>query len=146
MRINTFYIGLFCLLLILGGCSKYEDGPLISLRNKQSRLVNTWAYKLVLHNGVNVTFGTVEGSINYAASEIGFNDEMRFSDINTIDSVFIQRDGDWVFDDSKEIVLLTYDDNGEQRSLNITRLRNKELWFEEQIDVNLVEHQLLPNR
>jgi len=141
-----YLIAVLSFALIFGSCSKYEDGPFISFRSKQERLINTWAYTLVLRNGANVTFGAVDGSINYAASEIGFNDEMRFSDIFYLDSLYTQRDGDWVFNDKKKEVHLTYDDNGETRTFRITRLKEKDLHFEEDFDNNLYEYELLPNR
>jgi len=141
-----FLIAIISISFIVSGCNKYEDGPLLSLRSKQERLINTWAYNLVLRNGANVTFGTVDGAINYAASEIGFNDENRFSDIFYQDSIYVQRDGSWIFNDKKKEVHLTYDDNGEMRTLRINRLKEKDLHLEEDFDNNLYEYELLPNR
>jgi len=126
-------------------CSKYDDGPWISLRSKQNRLVSPWKYSLVLHNGDNVMDGKVQDSINYTESSIGFNEEGRFTEINTINSVANQRDGDWTFDDDKEILQLTFDDGSMDRNLTILKLKHEELWFKEVSGENLMEFRLMPN-
>lgn len=140
------YLLLFFLAFSWQSCSKYDDGPWISLRSKQNRLVNTWQYSLVLRNGVNVTDGKVPGSKNYTESSIGFNDEDRFTEISTIDSTAAQQDGDWSFDEDKATLQLTFDDGSEARNLTILKLKNDELWLQETFGENLVEYQLIPNR
>jgi len=136
----------FTALIFIGtGCSKYDDGPLISFRSKQNRLVNTWAYKLVLRNGVNVNNSMVAGTANYTQSSIGFNDSGRFSEIYTIDEVAKQLDGSWSFDEDKAILILEYDNGQDDRNLRLNKLKNEELWFEESFGDNLIEYQLIPN-
>ncbi len=136
---------LFIAVLCLTSCSKYEEGPVISFRGKTERLVNSWGYLLVLRNGNNITFGNVDGTINYAASSIGFEDGGRFTSINYNDSLFVQEDGNWTFESKKEAVLLDYD-NGNQRVLSIIKLKEKEVWLEETFDDNIIQYQLFPNK
>ena len=140
--------------LLVCGC-KYDDGPFISLRSKEARVVNSWAYDLVLHNGLDVTSGSSELSVDYTQSSIGFNNDGRFSTIiseigadSTI--VSLQYDGSWFFQDKKKMIELVFDSpfppSGETKSLFITQLREKVLWLEEVQGINLVEYRLTPTK
>lgn len=141
------YIYFLCFTITVSftNCSKYDDGPLISLRGKENRLVNSWSYTLVMRNGVNVMEGLVMGSINYTQSSIGFTKEGRFTEIYTIDAIAAQKDGDWSFDQNKQNIILNFDDESEQRNLRILKLKNTELWLEESFDDNTIEYQMMPN-
>ena len=141
------YVYLFGFLLIVSfwSCSKYDDGPWISLRGKENRLVNPWKYSLVLRNGDNVMDGKVPGSINYTESSIGFNEEGRFTEINSIDAIASQKDGNWAFDEDKTILQLTFDDGSEDRNLTILKLKHEELWLKEVSGENLKKYRLVPN-
>jgi len=139
------YLMSIVLIFTFTNCSKYEDGPWISLRGKENRLTNSWAYQLVTHNGVNVMEGLVSGAVNYKQSSIGFNDEGRFTEIFTIDEVATQKDGDWSFDEKKQLIVLTFDDETDSRSLSILKLKKHELWLAEIFGDNTIEYQLMPN-
>lgn len=45
---------LLLMLIILSGCY-YDDGPIVSLRTPEKRLVNKWRYSYVTVNGTDVT-------------------------------------------------------------------------------------------
>lgn len=139
------YVLCFAIAISFTNCSKYKDGPLISLRGKENRLVNSWSYTLVTRNGVNVMEGLVMGSVNYTQSSIGFNKEGRFSEIYTINTVATQKDGNWSFSKDKQNIILNFDDESEQRNLRILKLKNNELWLEESFDDNTIEYQMMPN-
>ena len=115
------------------------------MRGKENRLVNPWKYSLVLRNGDNVMDGKVPGSINYTESSIGFNEEGRFTEINSIDAIASQKDGNWSFDEDKTILQLTFDDGSEDRNLTILKLKHEELWLKEVSGENLKEYRLVPN-
>jgi len=44
------------LLMVVGGCKKYDEGPLISLRSKEKRLCQEWKVDKYLLNGEDFTF------------------------------------------------------------------------------------------
>ncbi len=45
----------FISLLLLSGCKKYPEGPLISFRSKTERVSNTWKFSNCKINGVDAT-------------------------------------------------------------------------------------------
>lgn len=139
------YFLCFAITLSFTNCSKYDDGPLISLRGKENRLVNSWNYTLVTRNGVNVMEGLVKGAVNYTQSSIGFTKGGRFTEIYTIDDVAEQKDGDWSFDDEKNSIILTFDDESEVRNIRILKLKKAILWLEESFGDNTIEYQMMPN-
>lgn len=126
---------------------KYDDGPILSLRTKNARLINSWAYDLSLRNGLNVTTASVPGEINYINSSIGFDDNGLFSLIEEVDDVLMVYDGTWEFSDKKESISLIYSDSAaEPRELIINKLTKKRLWLEELIDDEIYRYELVPNR
>lgn len=140
--------------LSLGACKKYEDGPWLTFRGKKARVVNSWEYQLVLRNGLDVTDGLPDlGSINYTSSKIGFNDENRFTTvIQYSDSTAntTRFDGTWAFDENEENIILTYDQPApmeiDSQIWRITKLRENELWAEEDFGDNLYEYRLQPGQ
>jgi len=138
-----FLLVSFMAILTLISCSTYEDGPVLSLKSKKKRLVNSWMYVTVLRNGNNVTF--VDTLQNYAASSIGFNDDNRFTQIDFIGQDYITLDGDWQFSEKKDSLILTYD-LGNERKILITKLKRNSFHFEELIENNLFEFDCLPNK
>ena len=46
---------LMALLMLAGGCSKYDDGPVFSLYSKEKRFQGTWYFTRVLYNDVDST-------------------------------------------------------------------------------------------
>jgi len=152
-RFNLFLVISFLACSLLITSCKYDEGPFMSFRSKQARVVNSWAYNLVLHNGLDVTAGSSELSIDYTQSSIGFNDDGRFSTIISnidMDSTVIstQYNGSWTFLDKKKEIELIYDSpfppTGEKKTLFITQLRERVFWLEEVQGNNLVEYRLKP--
>lgn len=155
LKINSFPVLFLVIFALLSSACKYDDGPLISVRSKKARVVNSWAYDLVLHNGLDVTGGSSELSVDYTQSSIGFNKDGRFSTIISeigADSTIVstQYDGSWFFKEKKKEIELIFDSpfppSGETKNLVITRLKEKDLWLEEVQAENLVEYRLKPTR
>lgn len=127
----------------LSGC-KYEEGPWISFRSHENRLVNSWKYTFMQFNGANGLTGNGPGSINFDLSTIGFNDEGRFSVTwRKVDSTASLFTGNWSFADSDETLILDFDDTSQsQQVFTIVKLKNDELWLEEKIGDDLFEYHL----
>lgn len=53
------YIAVFCLFNVLSAC-KYEEGPLISLKSRDTRLMRSWQLESKEINGVNQVIDNIE--------------------------------------------------------------------------------------
>ncbi len=148
---------IYCLLIlatlfVISGC-KYDEGPLISLRSKRKRVINSWKYDVVKRNELNVTNGSPEFSIIYSESSIGFGENGRFSTIiaynDSLTNFPVQHDGSWEFSEEKEQIIMFFDApyplSGETQTWDISKLREKDLWTEEQFGDNRYYYRLVPN-
>ena len=130
---------MFVLSLTFGGCKKYEEGPWISLRSKNARLIGDWKLKEYTstrytnnNQGENTIITTFDGE-NITTS--GSNTKAYSHQLNLMKGGTYQEtivyDGDkseynglwtWVDDESKK-AQLQYGD----RIYTIIKLKNKEL-------------------
>jgi hypothetical protein len=128
---------LFAVVLTVTSCSKYDDGPTVSLFSREDRVTNSWIYTTAYRNGLNITLGEQTNSQQYSESTIGFADDGRFSFVDVYrDSLTIRGDGFWEFIEDDEKLQLTYDDSGLVRILKINRLERSYLWLEENLGNN----------
>lgn len=110
-------------IFILPACNKYEDGPSISSRTKKARLVGNWQLEELEIDGTDFT-----ADIN--RWELEFKKDGTFEQSIQVDGFGSSNvEGEWEFSNDKTEVEITYDD-GTKADLNITRLKNKELWFD----------------
>lgn len=113
---------LIVIMLVFTGCY-YEEGPIISLRTPENRLVNKWKYEKFSLNGQ-------DQMQHYQSSWIQFNSDntaMFYEDTS------YSYTAAWEFsDDFKTLYLNCSDDslNTWEIDYNILKLRDKELWME----------------
>lgn len=128
---------LFVIVLTANSCSKYDDGPTVSLFSRTDRVTNSWVYSNVYRNGLDITLGEQTHSQQYNESTIGFADDGRFSFVDVFrDTTTVRGDGYWEFIENDEKLQLTYDDSGLVRILKINRLERSYLWLEEDLGDN----------
>ena len=128
---------LFAVVLTATSCSKYEDGPTLSLFSREDRVTNSWIYTTAYRNGLIITLGEQTLSQQYDESTIGFADDGRFSFVDVYrDTTTIRGDGYWKFIEDDEKLQLTYDSTGLIRTLKINRLERSFLWLEEDLGNN----------
>ena len=84
---------LLVLPLIIIGCKKYEDGPLISLRTKETRLVGNW-------NSENDSIKT-----KFSFEKNGSFEQLVYS---TSDLFKYSKKGNWKFTDKKENITVDW--------------------------------------
>jgi len=108
------------------GCY-YEDGPVISLRTPESRLVNKWKFQKVTINGLDRTSDYSHGYVEFSKDN---------SSTFYIDTAF-QYNASWEFsDDYKTLSLdcIFIDSLGTDSTWSndyyILKLRDKEMWME----------------
>ncbi len=108
------------IMLNFSGCGKYEDGPFFSLRPKKARLVGEWE--------------VVE--INKEKPDEGSKIIMEFEKDGDFSLSYFYSSysesylGEWEWEDNKKTVEIEVD--GEKSELEILRLTNDELWFEDE--------------
>lgn len=135
--------------IIIFSCSKYEEGPLLSLRTKKGRLTDkNWVLEKV----------NVDGQYFYEPDSLKLTciiGQCRFSSAGTYniyhkiyDSIYAQgvvwteHKGEWEFINKKKKISIKYfeidysDYSNEKKEIEkrILRLTNEELWFEVNIN------------
>mgnify|MGYP006103724499 CR=1 FL=1 len=118
----------------IAGCSKYEDGPAISLLTKKQRLVGDWEVTKFKSGGLNMIDNGSEMDLEF--DEDGDFEMKVLSTYTTTDyygNSYTTTDldtysGEWEFSSDKEEIEIDFDDNSEYDwEIEITRLTNKEL-------------------
>jgi len=112
------------LMVSVNSCKKYQDGPLISLRSKTTRIVNDWVIDKVMSKGVDATSLYPEDYL------LSIKDDLTYS---LLFNGFTQ-EGTWVFDDKKENIIFTLSTTGMESKFFILRLKNKELTLEQTVN------------
>lgn len=110
------------------GCGKYEEGPEFSLRSKKERIANTWRIESASDGGNDVTSAFTAYALmmnkdeeatltaNYALGEITF----QFATAGT-----------WDLINNNEDLELDFENNDADRTYQILRLKEDELWLRE---------------
>lgn len=133
---------IFVVSLFLTSC-KYEEGPAISLRSKEERLVNSWKIQEANENGLNTT--PDYDDVNF---QLMFDYDQSMKAYTTDDSgdVWIQN-GLWDFVQDKEQIRIIYTDpavNPDRAFWTILKLKEKELWVSEDRDSTIDWFKMVP--
>lgn len=121
--------------LTLQGCGKYEDGPMFSLKSKDNRLVGEWylsSSNIFVSNELTLEF----------ESDGDFSQEQEISYFG-YDAYEISVEGTWEWEDGKEAIILSYDDQdlyGTDR-YEIKRLTSSELTITAQDGLSVVTYE-----
>ena len=136
-------ISIFTIAMImgtLGSCSKYEEGPSLSLRSKKARVANTWKIDKAYRNGNDVTNDYDQYSL-YMNKD---GDARLVAIYKSGNFTFeAETDGTWKLESDKEDLNLDFENNDADRKYQILRLKEKELWLREQGGED--ELHLIPN-
>lgn len=142
--LSHFMLKPFIFLFVMSGffvfsttsCSKYEDGPLISLRTKKARLSNHWQIDAIEVNGI-----PRPDLLDKYSIEIKRRGEFTWLESS------IERSGMWAFDQNNENVILVFSINDvvtESKLWEIRRLANAELWVTEFYTDSIVDIEFVP--
>jgi hypothetical protein len=119
----------------LTSCSKYEEGPKLTLLTKKMRLSGTWGVAAYLENGVDKTSDYRQGT---SAETFTINKDGSFtSSVTNLLGTFTS-EGTWEFiNDKEDVKTTTTKFNGvalttpSLDTMHITKLKNKEMWTKE---------------
>lgn len=112
---------------VFSSCSKYEEGPAISLASKTSRLTGTWELQEIDDESL---------GDNYSFA-LTINKDGSCTEKTTILTISNEIDAEWEWSDNKEGLQFIY--GNIIKEVEILRLTNDELWLEEE-DGTLLEY------
>ncbi|OYT17583.1 MAG: hypothetical protein B7C24_01970 [Bacteroidetes bacterium 4572_77] len=139
MKKAAIYFSL--LLIIASACSKYEEGPAISLRSKEKRLCQKWDLETITKNGVDISYP-------------GIRYQWEFHKNGDFTSYFLHDqwgDGHWVSNgqnnsqwkwanDKEDIEILDFYEDELWFDYQIKQLKYKEMIFERNDDNDLYRY------
>lgn len=139
-KLNVILLTVVASVLMLTSCSPYEEGPAISLRSRTERLCNEWRLTRLYINGTEQTLSSFD---QQTTLEFKDNGTVNYS-YAVMDStaIVITGSGTWEFNDDQTEVFttITYTLGGtEKGTFKILRLKEEELWFENNEDGDVVE-------
>jgi hypothetical protein len=111
--------------VVFTSCSKYPDGPKISLRSKKARLAGDWKIDKATYNDEDITEDLKDGwGANFVLHiDKGGKYTATGNDPDT---------GKWELGEDKDDVRFQSDEpNSKEESYKILRLANKELWLKQ---------------
>lgn len=127
---KTLSLAALAVTFVLGSCSKYEEGPALSLRTKKARVANTWkAEKYVSEDGTetqandeSTTEYTKDGNVTVTSGSFSFS-------------------GTWEFNSDKTGIKTTFEQGGVSTTSTsiIIKLKNDEMWLADEDDYNASE-------
>ncbi|MBI3143593.1 MAG: lipocalin family protein [Bacteroidetes bacterium] len=118
---KVFTVGIGVALFTLQGCSKYEDGPALSLKTKMGRLVGEW--ELVDASGYFETGSTIVFEFE---DDFDFNMTTTYFDYGIPDTETFK--GEWQWTEGKDAVIVDID--GDILLFEILKLTSDELILE----------------
>lgn len=133
----------------MNSCKKYEDGPLLSFRSKQERVVNSWKLEKYLNNDVDKTAELTVS--NY--KEFYNSDGSCKRTFNDSSGDFVDQSGTWAFNSDKTQINISGIGSVElspslgtvsASSIKILRLKEKEFWYSFENGGSLHEFHLIP--
>mgnify|MGYP001172941706 FL=1 len=139
-KLNVILLTVVASVLMLTSCSPYEEGPAISLRSRTERLCNEWRLTRLYINGTEQTLSSFD---QQTTLEFKDNGTVNYS-YAVMDStaIVITGSGTWEFNDDQTEVFttITYTLGGtEKGTFKILRLKEEELWLENNEDGDVVE-------
>jgi len=126
---KLLYLCLAGLLIFASACKSYSDGPLISFKKPESRLVNTWVPEKVYDEQGNDISSQFE-DISYL-----FNSDGTMEIRLLLAGVFqTQSSGTWSFINKKDQLVLNYSGSfiTAVDTLTVLRLKSNSFWYKSQ--------------
>ncbi len=112
--------------VVMTSCSKYEEGPSLSLRSKKARLAGEWSISNVTLNGTDVTSLMLPSGSSYTMT---IEKDGTWTSSYSASGFSSTEAGTWEFVDSKEKlkIVTTGSSDTDGDTSTIVMLKNKEL-------------------
>lgn len=104
-------------------CKKYDEGPALSLRSKNARVVNDWVLDKATNGGLDVT-SSYPDVYNFNFAKDG---------TYTFNYNNVETTGTWALSDKKDQLVLTDGASGTEYLFTIIMLKNKALTLEQTV-------------
>lgn len=129
MKRTKVYVALAAAFMFTAtSCSKYEDGPGVSLVPRSERVANTWEYDKVYENGEEVTENYDQYELYTSADgDAQLDAEYQYGGV----TVETSTDGTWEFQNEEENISFDFEDDEQDNTYQILRLTQDELWLRE---------------
>jgi hypothetical protein len=122
------------LLLFFVSCKKYSEGPLLSLRSREARLINSWVCAKVMVNNQ-------ESTPFYSKYSYAINANNSYTENNGYTVV----NGTWALTSNDDSLIVTFNNNQVLHRFKIMRLKNRSLWLVEDRNTSTYEWHLKSN-
>lgn len=126
---STFWktpLALATVALLAAGCSKYDDGPGISLVSRTERVANTWVIDRATADGENVTSDYDQYVLTLTTNNVA-NLQADYTVFGI--TVSTETTGTWAFANDQEQLVLDFEDDLADGTYIINRLTQSELWL-----------------
>lgn len=114
------------LVVFILGCTKYDNGPLITFRSKTKRICKTWVYESIVNTDLGITITS-----NLPDIEMTFKSDGKYYENNGVY-------GEWKFkgEVDLEIKKIYKQDSVVVQNYEISRLSNTELWLRKNNEIH----------
>lgn len=127
IKMSAVFIAAISLFAVTS-CSKYEDGPGVSLVPRDERVANTWEYDKVFEDGEEVTENYDQYELYLTSDgDAELDAEYQFGGV----TVETSTNGTWEFQNEEENLSLDFEDDDQDNTYQILRLTQEELWLRE---------------
>lgn len=116
------------LCVICGGCLKYQDGPVLSLRTKYERLANFWVIDKYAEDGEDKTD---EYKTKFTDFTLRFGKDNSFDFYGTLNGKPYSRSGEWHFVSAKRSIRMQNQASDSIYDYRINKLMETQLWLEQ---------------
>ena len=127
-KLTIMAILLISAFLISNSCKKYEEGPLLSFRSAEKRVINNWKYDYV-------SSGDIASDIS-SNSYINFEKDGKFEG-TTYSGYKIDNGGTWQLTDNNKYLKIAFFTSSECCTMDntynfeIIKLKEKEMWLKD---------------
>ncbi len=121
-------------LLTVGACKKYPEGPILSLQSRDARVAGSWAVEKVVVN-------SQESTGYYSKYTYSYGSDNSYTEDNGFNSI----KGSWAFTANQDSIIINYNASQVLHRFKILKLKKKAMWLIENVNGSSYEWQFKAN-